>query len=529
MKIKEIKKDARKTLKNHYFRSLVIVFIAAIIINGGYNFMTSKVKPSTRGEITETLESINIKKNSKKENFEILEDLINNIQQNAIEQNNNQSKISKYNRGVFAVFFNSVTASGNFVFGILNAFNQLIFNNKISAFVLILIGSIISFVYFFCISNVIEVGKKRYFLEHRRYKDAKLDKLLFPYRMKKTIHISWILLVKKIYLFLWNLTIIGGIIKRYSYAMIPYILAENPNINKKEAFKISREMMNHHKWEMFLMDFSLIGWYILGAITATLSNIFFFNIYRESIYAEYYMYVRKDAKQRSIANIELLCDKYLEGEVVTGTYPDDEYFISPKVRRKWLNIDYQKDYSITTYILFFFTFSIIGWIWEVSLHLFTEGAFINRGTMFGPWLPIYGTGGVAILALLKPIREHPWKLFLFAVVLCGIIEYSTAWYLETFKGMKWWDYSGYFLNLHGRICAEGLLVFGLGGCGFTYIIAPLLNNIYEKIPKRTTIIICAILLILFGIDGIYSHFHPNTGKGITDYASNIEININRLI
>lgn len=47
--------------------------------------------------------------------------------------------------------------------------------------------------------------------------------------------------------------------------------------------------------------------------------------------------------------------------------------------------------------------------------------------------------------------------------------------------LKYWDYSGYFLNLHGRICLEGLIVFALGGCAATYIVAPLLDNLYSKI------------------------------------------------
>ena len=81
--------------------------------------------------------------------------------------------------------------------------------------------------------------------------------------------------------------------------------------------------------------------------------------------------------------------------------------------------------------------------------------------------------------------------------------------------MKWWDYSGYFLNLDGRICLEGLLVFGLGGCIFTYIIAPLLDDLFNKINQKVKIIIIMILILLFSLDSIYSHYHPNTGKGIT--------------
>ena len=82
--------------------------------------------------------------------------------------------------------------------------------------------------------------------------------------------------------------------------------------------------------------------------------------------------------------------------------------------------------------------------------------------------------------------------------------------------MKWWDYTGYFLNLHGRICLEGLLVFGLGGAAITYLASPILNNIYAKINPKIRITICIILVTLFGADILYSTFHPNIGEGITD-------------
>ena len=63
----------------------------------------------------------------------------------------------------------------------------------------------------------------------------------------------------------------------------------------------------------------------------------------------------------------------------------------------------------------------------------------------------------------KPFRSKTALYYIVSTILADVLEYSTAWYLETFKGMKWWDYSGYFLNLHGKICLEGLIVFGLGG------------------------------------------------------------------
>ena len=140
--------------------------------------------------------------------------------------------------------------------------------------------------------------------------------------------------------------------------------------------------------------------------------------------------------------------------------------------------------------------------------------------MHGPWLPIYGTGGVLILIILNKFRKKPVVEFLTTITLCGIIEYFTSYFLEiAHNGQKWWDYSGYFLNLNGRICAEGLLVFGLGGLAIVYIVAPYLDNYINKINKKITIPICIILVAIFSADHFYSKEHPNTGKGITDYKA----------
>ena len=165
---------------------------------------------------------------------------------------------------------------------------------------------------------------------------------------------------------------------------------------------------------------------------------------------------------------------------------------------------------------------MVGWLWEIMLCLIYEERLVNKGTMMGPWLPIYGYGAVLILMLLKKYRKKPLNLFLMAFLVCGILEYTTAWYLETFKGLKWWDYTGYFLNIQGRICLEGLMFFGFGGCILTYLVGPLLYNIYKKISPKVKRVLCIILVSLYLVDLCYSHYHPNTGGGIT---SPVKINI----
>ena len=121
-----------------------------------------------------------------------------------------------------------------------------------------------------------------------------------------------------------------------------------------------------------------------------------------------------------------------------------------------------------------------------------------------------------ILVFLKKTRFNPLLQFISAMVLCGSVEYFTGWLLEyVYDGRKWWNYSGYFLNIHGRICAEGVFVFGVGGLAIVYLIAPLLDNQLRKLNRRILIIISAVLILSYAADQMYSFYKPNTGKGIT--------------
>ena len=182
------------------------------------------------------------------------------------------------------------------------------------------------------------------------------------------------------------------------------------------------------------------------------------------------------------------------------------------------NINYMRLYSPVSLVLIFFSFCIVGWLWEVSLHLIADGVFVKRGMLHGPWLPIYGAGVVLILLAVNKLRKKPLLEFIGAVVLCGLVEYFTSYFVEiTHDGTQWWNYSGYFLNLNGRICAEGLLVFGMGGCAAVYFGAPLLDNLFKRINRKIAVPLCIVLLVVFGIDAVYSMQNPNTGKGITDY------------
>lgn len=178
-------------------------------------------------------------------------------------------------------------------------------------------------------------------------------------------------------------------------------------------------------------------------------------------------------------------------------------------------IGYQRSYSAVSLSLLFFTFSGIGWLWEVMLHIIEDGMIINRGMLTGPWLPIYGTGGVMILVLLQKFREKPFSLLFMIMSVCGVVEYTTSILQELLFGTRWWDYSDTLLHINGRVCIEGLIIFGLGGLILVYIAAPKLDNLFQKIPYKIRLLLCAALSVLFLLDMIRSFYMPNIGFGIT--------------
>ena len=226
-----------------------------------------------------------------------------------------------------------------------------------------------------------------------------------------------------------------------------------------------------------------------------------------------------EKKQAELVRIQAMIDD-VQGEA----YPVRLYPIPEEDRRKLVqSLNYMQHYSIWTLIVIFFSLSFFGWLWEVGMHLVAYGEFVNRGALYGPWLPIYGSGSVLILTLLNRLRHNPALEFLATVVVCGFLEYMTSLVMEIATGgMKWWDYSGYFLNLNGRICAEGLLVFGVGGLAIVYVIAPMIDNLLERIDEKKVKAACIVLLTLFVADAAYSRIHPNAGKGITDIEARTE-------
>lgn len=491
--IKGFKKNVKKNLKTNYWNKFFVCLIIIILIGG---HTTTKI-------------SLDNGKNYLEKRFPKLSYIgidINNLDRDIAEDFNTTG-------GVFKIVFDTtseITSNTKVYLGnIEKAISSTVNDENAGKITLLIIASMIAVAFKIFVLNVLNVGEDRFFLETKNHRKTKFTRLFSNFRKGKYINTVKTMFLKNLYLLLWYFTIFGGIIKSYSYKMVDYIVAENPEINPKEAIKLSNNMMNGYKFKMFLLDISYIPYQILNILSFGLFGIFFLDIYTKSVQTDIYYFLRKKHKSK------LLNDNNLD--IIEDYYPG--------TKKEERQLDYYRKYNITSFILFFFTFSFVGWIWEVLLYIIKDGRFINRGTMAGPWLPIYGVGCITVLLLLIPKRlkkvtDNPVLTFFIIMIICSVIEYFTGWACEYFNCARWWNYTGYFLNLNGRICLECTLLFGIGGTLCIYVVAPFIDKLFQNINKKTIIYICIFLICLFSIDLVYSYFNPNMGAGIT-WTNNI--------
>lgn len=174
---------------------------------------------------------------------------------------------------------------------------------------------------------------------------------------------------------------------------------------------------------------------------------------------------------------------------------------------------YWREDPLETPMLLFFLFSGAGWLWEVLFVGLSTGALVNRGFLHGPWLPVYGVGG--LLFVLLPIRRRGWTAPAACALAGGAVEYATSLLLEGLFHQRWWDYSGWAGNLEGRVCLASAAAFGLTGWALTGWVEPRLRAALAKAPQPWRRLCCRGLCLLFAADLTLSLLSPNSGAGIS--------------
>ncbi|MFP4022050.1 MAG: DUF975 family protein [Halanaerobium sp.] len=142
---------------------------------------------------------------------------------------------------------------------------------------------------------ILEVGGRKYFIELSRG-NSEISYLLQYFDKNYYKNIITALLFRGIYIFLWTLLlIIPGIIKMYEYRFVPYIIAENPGLDHNRVLNLSRKMTSGQKLDIFILDLSFIGWFLLGALFFGI-GILFVQPYYDAVNAELYQKLKTEVQ-----------------------------------------------------------------------------------------------------------------------------------------------------------------------------------------------------------------------------------------
>lgn len=155
---------------------------------------------------------------------------------------------------------------------------------------------------------------------------------------------------------------------------------------------------------------------------------------------------------------------------------------------------------VLKYFIWFILFGFMGWVYESLAMTIWTGKWENRGFLFGPLIPIYGFGAIALTIVLSIYHLSNLQVFILSVLGSVILEMSTSILLEKLFHAYWWDYSEVPLNFQGRICLPASLGFGIAGLIVRDICLPIAIKVTSHMSSITLQVIALLLAGLLAAD-----------------------------
>ena len=179
-------------------------------------------------------------------------------------------------------------------------------------------------------------------------------------------------------------------------------------------------------------------------------------------------------------------------------------------------------------LLWFLIYGVIGWIFESALRSIADKKFVNRGFLFGPFIPIYAFGITGFVFLLNPFYTLPplkmqlsflpagqqtieieYKYYLIMIggmIISSVLEYVVSFSMEKLFNQRWWDYTPYKYNTKGRVCFSITFCWGALSVAAVRFVHPLIGkNITDALPQKVGFVIILIAYSILFIDIILSN------------------------
>ena len=271
-----LKKRAKKALKSNYWRCLLAAMLLATIVGGASSVVSLAGSGATAGATAGAVAGSDYVTVT---GPEIPEEEIPDSPQEVLD------------------LFNQVLADDEQLSPLASLLEQFGLDPA-STIILVFLGVIVialvvAFLFQILIINPLTVGCYFFFARNCKEK-TKLGSLAEGFECGYG-HVVKGMFLKDLFLFFWTLLlIIPGIIKTYSYRLVPYILADQPELRATEAITLSRRMMKGNKWRAFVLDLSFILWYLLSILTLGILHFFFVRPYVQCTNAELYQALKEE-------------------------------------------------------------------------------------------------------------------------------------------------------------------------------------------------------------------------------------------
>ena len=154
--------------------------------------------------------------------------------------------------------------------------------------------------------------------------------------------------------------------------------------------------------------------------------------------------------------------------------------------------------------------AVMGWLYEMGFYfLDSGGTWVARGHGLGPWLPIYGFGGLGMLLICWRVRHRPLPTFVLSGLVAAVLEYGTGYILYTFfGGLRLWDYNTEIWNwgnIDGYICARSILLFAAAGVALMCWLLPVLAGVIRRAGERRALLASGVVAAIYAADIILGY------------------------
>lgn len=140
-------------------------------------------------------------------------------------------------------------------------------------------------------------------------------------------------------------------------------------------------------------------------------------------------------------------------------------------------------YTMIQWLFFFYLYCFLGWCVESSYVSIKSRKLVNRGFMRGPFLPLYGSGGIMMLVVSMPFQDNPFLVYIAGCIGATILEYVTGVTMEALFKVRYWDYSQSKFNFQGHICLFTSLSWGFLTILMTEVIHKPIEKMVLSMPQ----------------------------------------------